>query len=184
VYGALSMKPFCSAKQSIAAAEGFRKILACGIVPAAITKVTVRVPPSYAQMIAQKPQAGARSSTLVSVARQLALVACEPARLYDIDRSEPVADPSTLALEAKVEVVPDKGLQQFYPKHWPAEVEVVAGGKTLHERVIEANGDPEKAFGDQALDDKAHRVLDRLIGSAAASELIATGRFGFDDDAA
>src|SRR5580692_11660637 len=47
VYTQLSLKPFCSAKQAIAAVDAFRTLLGRGIRPDAISKVQVRVPPSY-----------------------------------------------------------------------------------------------------------------------------------------
>jgi len=177
------MKPFCSAKQSIAAVEALRKILQSGIAAQSIAAVRVRVPPAYAAMIAQKAHAGVRTSTLVSAARQLALLACEPARLYDVDRSEALTEPAILRFEAKVEIVADAALTQYYPAHWPAEVEVTAAdGATMRELVIEAPGDPGRPLGDDGLDDKAHRVLDPLIGRAAADRLIGAGRRAFEDE--
>ena len=62
VYVALSMKPFCSAKQSIAAVEALRPILRCGTAPASIASIKVRVPPAYAGMIATKAQDGGRTT--------------------------------------------------------------------------------------------------------------------------
>ena len=46
IYPALSLKPFCSAKQSIAAVEALRIIFASGVAPEAIAAVRVRVPPA------------------------------------------------------------------------------------------------------------------------------------------
>ena len=43
-------------------------------------------------------QARVRTTTLVSVARQLALLAHDPAALYDVDRSAAVTDPAIRAL--------------------------------------------------------------------------------------
>ena len=184
VYAGLSMKPFCSAKQSVAAVEALRIILRAGVAPDAIAAMKVRVPPAYAGMIATKAQDGVRTSTLVSVARQLALLANAPAQLYDIDRSTPVTDATILAFEAKVEIVAEPELAQYYPRHWPAEVEVVtADGKSRRERVIEAPGDPGRPLDDAALEVKAHGVLDRLIGRDATAALIATGRKGLADEA-
>ena len=59
VYAALSLKPFCSAKQGIAAIEAFRTILDRGVRAETISKVRVRVPPAYAGMIATRAEAGA-----------------------------------------------------------------------------------------------------------------------------
>jgi 2-methylcitrate dehydratase PrpD len=173
VYPALSMKPFCSAKQSIAAVEAFKTILGSGIAPAAIAAVRVRVPPAYAAMVSLKAQDQVRTTTLVSAARQLALLAFDPARLHDVDRGQPVTDPAVPGLEAKVEIVADAALTEYYPVNWPAEVEVVStDGSTRRERVIAAPGDPSRPLDQPALEDKAHRLLDRLVGRDGAGMLI------------
>ena len=185
VYPALSLKPFCSAKQSIAAVEALRAILASGIAPGSIASITVKVPPAYAGMIATKAQDGARTTTLVSAARQLALLACDPARLYDVDRGEAVSHPAIRELEAKIAIVAEPELAQYYPAAWPAEVEVRGmDGRTLRERVIAAPGDPARRLEDEALDTKAHNLLDRLIGRPRVDELIGLARRGLTDEAA
>jgi 2-methylcitrate dehydratase PrpD len=170
VYSTLSMKPFCSAKQGIAAVEAFRGLLQEGVRIDAIEKVRVRVPKAYAAMIAARAMPGARQSTMVSVAHQIALAALAPQRLYDVDRSTPQADVAVAELSAKIEVVPDAALEQFYPRHWPAEAEIEAGGQTFRRRVVAAAGDPEHSLDRAAIDDKAHRVLDPLLGIAAVDE--------------
>jgi 2-methylcitrate dehydratase PrpD len=184
VYPALSLKPFCSAKQSIAAVEALRAILASGISPGSIAAVRVRVPPAYAAMVSLKAQDAVRTTTLVSAARQLALLACDPARLYDIDRGEAITDAAILGFEAKVEIAADAALMQYYPQHWPAEVEVVVGtdGSTRRERVIAAPGDPSRPLDDKAFDDKAYGVLDRLIGRDDADRLIGIAGRAFTDE--
>ncbi len=173
IYSALSQKPFCSAKQGIAAVEAFRAIMATGVRPDAITKVRVGVPPAYAGMIATRAEPGARQSTLVSVAYQIALAALAPGRLYDVDRSVPLADAALAAFAAKVEVVPNPALDSFYPRHWPAEVDVEADGKMLRHRVVEAAGDPECPLGRAEIDDKAQRVLEPLLGAAGVGAWLA-----------
>ncbi len=173
VYTALSMKPFCSAKQAIAAVEAFRAILASPVDAATITKIRVRVPRAYAGMIATPAELGARQSMLVSVAHQIALAALAPERLFDVDRSAPAAGSGggdITALAAKVEVVADGELDAFYPQHWPAQVEVEAGAKVFRRRVVEASGDPEHPLGRADIEDKARRVLDPLLGAAATAK--------------
>jgi 2-methylcitrate dehydratase PrpD len=187
VYPALSLKPFCSAKQSIAAVEALRTILASGIGPGSIAAVRVRVPPAYSAMVGLKAQDQVRTTTLVSAARQLALLTFDPSRLYDVDRSAPIADlaitKAILGFEAKVEVVADAALAQYYPHDWPAEVEVVGtDGSTRRELVIAAPGDPGRPLDQAAVDEKAHRLLDRLIGRDGAANLIGIARRGFEDE--
>jgi 2-methylcitrate dehydratase PrpD len=183
VYPALSLKPFCSAKQSIAAIEALRAMLASGIAPGSIAAVRVRVPPAYAVMVALKAQDQVRTTTLVSAARQLALLTFDPSRLYDVDRSAAVTDPATLSFEAKVEIVADVALAQYYPHDWPAEVEVVGtDGSTRRELVVAAPGDPSRPLDQEALDEKAHRLLDRLIGRDSAAKLIGMAQRGLADE--
>jgi len=184
VYAALSIKPICSAKQVIAAVEAFRYLVHEGnLRPETIAKVRVHVPPAYAGMIATRAEPGVRQSTLVSVAYQIALAAIAPKKLYDVDRSAPTADAGVAELSTKVEVVPDPTLQQFYPQHWPAEVEVETAGKTLRRRVVTAAGDPEYPVSGADVDDKAHRVLDTLIGGARVDEWLTTCHGALDGNA-
>jgi 2-methylcitrate dehydratase PrpD len=181
VYAALSLKPFCSAKQAIAAIEAFRAILDRGVRHDAIAKVHVRVPPSYAGMIATRAEAGARISTIVSVAHQLALAALMPDALYDIDRSAPKMDAAVTQFAAKVDVAADASLQPLYPRHWPAEVEVEIGGDVVRYRVVEARGDPERPLDAAGIGDKAHRVLAPLVGCGHAGEWLTMCSAALDD---
>jgi 2-methylcitrate dehydratase PrpD len=184
VYTQLSLKPFCSAKQAIAAVDAFQTLLGRGIRPDDISKIQVRVPPSYAGMISTRAEAGARISTIVSVAHQLALAALVPAALYDIDRSAPKIDAAVALFAAKVEVAADPDLLPFYPQHWPAEVDVTVGGEVLRQRVVEAAGDPEHPLDANGVTDKGHRVLDPLVGQARATEWLKLSTAVLDDQAA
>jgi 2-methylcitrate dehydratase PrpD len=181
VYAALSLKPFCSAKQGIAAIEAFRAILDRGIRRDAIDKVRVRVPPAYCGMIATRAEPGARQSTMVSVAHQIALAGLAAERLYDVDRSAATIDPGVAAFAAKVEVIADASLDVFYPQHWPAEVEVEAGGEVLRQRIVEAIGDPEHPLDQTGVAAKAHRVLDPLVGGDRAGAWLKLVGAALDD---
>ncbi len=167
VYASLSLKPFCSAKQAIAAIEAFRTIVAdMNLGCEAITKTRVRVPPAYSGMIATPAVPGGRQSSLVSVAHQIALAASKPQQLYDVDRSGTFADDAVAQFAGKVEVVADAALATFYPQHWAAEVEIEADGKVYQRRVVAAAGDPERPLRRADIDEKGHRVLGPLLGAA------------------
>ena len=143
VYSELSIKPFCSAKQGVAAVQAFSSIVQAEQIRAdAISRVRVYVPPAYVGMLSTKVEPGSRQSTFVSVAHQIALCTLAPMQLFDVDRSAPAIDAAVAQLSSKVEVVPDKELEAFYPLHWPADVEVQSGSKTFRNRVIAAAGDP------------------------------------------
>jgi 2-methylcitrate dehydratase PrpD len=184
VYTELSLKPFCSAKQAIAAVNAFQSLLGRGISPDAISKVQVRVPPSYAGMISTRAEAGIRISTIVSVAHQLGLAALAPETLYDIDRSKPTIDSAVAQFASKVEVAADPNLLPFYPRHWPAEVEVTVGGEVVRQRVVEAVGDPEHPIDADGVTNKGHRVLDPLVGGARAAEWLKVSGAALDDKTA
>lgn len=182
VYTTLSMKPFCSAKQAIAAVEAFRAIMPSR--PDMITKVRVQVPRAYAGMISARAEPGARQSTLVSVAHQVALAALAPDELYDIDRSAPSAiSAEAAALAGKVEVVADPGLDEFYPQHWPAEVAIESGGNVVGRRVVQASGDPECPLGLADVEQKAHHVLARLLDATAVAKWLSLCRGALDSSA-
>lgn len=184
IYPALSIKPFCSAKQGIAAVEAFRAIVQDEKLDhAKITKIRVHVPPAYAGMISARAEAGARQSTMVSVAHQIALAALKPDHLYEVDRSAPTLDADVTHFSAKVEIVPEPKLAPLYPLHWPAEVEIDAGGKKVRRRVVAAAGDPDNPLSSSQIDDKAHRVLDPLIGAARVDEWLTICHAGLKGDA-
>ncbi len=152
-----------------------------GVAPDTIAKVTVRVPPPYARMIATRPEAGARSSTIVSAAYQLGLAAFKRERLYDIERASAMQETAVLGLAGKVEVVPDETLLADFPAHFPAEIEVSAKGTIHRKRVTAAYGDPSRPLDDAALKDKANRIFTQAGGTRAGSALIALGLAGLKD---
>jgi 2-methylcitrate dehydratase PrpD len=184
VYTELSLKPFCSAKQAIAATNAFQALLGRGVRPDAITKVQVRVPSSYAGMISTRAEAGARISTIVSVAHQLGLAALAPEALYDIDRSTPTIDGAVAQFASRVEVTADPDLLPFYPQHWPAEVEVTVGNEVLRQRVVEAVGDPERPLDADGVTEKGLRVLGPLVGRTRAAEWLKMSGAALDDKTA
>jgi 2-methylcitrate dehydratase PrpD len=177
VYPQMTIKPFCSAKQAIAAIEALTTIIDGGVSPDAISKVVVRVPPPYSRMIAMKPEAGARASTIVSAAFQMGLAAYHRDRLYDIERADAMAEKAALAFAGKVEIVADDSLLEFFPATFPAEVEVSAGGKTRRQRVTAAVGDPGHALDDAAITNKAKRIL-----GEAPTQTVQIGLDGFGSE--
>jgi 2-methylcitrate dehydratase PrpD len=181
VYREMSLKPFCSAKQAIAAVEALIALIDGGLSADTITHVRVRVPPPYARMIATKAEAGSRSSTIVSVAFQLGLAAERRQRLYDIERSEITQDAAVQKFAQLVEVVPDETLLEGFPACWPAELEVHAGEQIFRRRVTTATGDPSRALDDAQLRQKAQRVLAQLGEPGAAGPLMDIGLKGLDD---
>jgi 2-methylcitrate dehydratase PrpD len=169
--GALSLKPYCAAKQTIAAIDALRDLLAQGISPHDIVSLHVAVPPAYAEMIGHSNAAGSRIARITSVAYQLALAAYRPDELDNVARPNLAGESEIAAFIARVGVIPDKSLEQHYPEHWPACVEaLLKNGRTETKLVLDSRGDPPSS-GDLDVRAKFHRLADRVIGKPAASEL-------------
>jgi len=180
----LSLKPFCSAKQSVGAVAGLRAILARGIDPNSVRAVKVFVPEAYRMMISHPATAGNRSSSILSVAYQLGLAAYDPDGLYDVAREHVAINPRVIDFAKKVTIAADPALAAHYPARWPARIEVETSSGTASEEVLDAPGDPGAPLDAAAVRDKFHRVSDRLLGAQAAEEWIACAEAALDDDGA
>jgi 2-methylcitrate dehydratase PrpD len=183
IYAQLTLKPFCSAKQAISSIEALMALIDEGLAPETISKVSVRVPPPYAGMIAMKPGLDSRSSTIVSAAFQMGLAAHHRTRLYDIERAEALLEHDALAFADKVGIAADESLLDMFPAYYPAEIDVTAGGKLIRRRVTAAYGDPARPLDDAALNLKAERVwaTPLMHGRSRAKTVVALGLAGLQD---
>jgi 2-methylcitrate dehydratase PrpD len=164
-FAQLSMKPYSSAKQAIAAVEALRAVVTEGVAIASIRSVVVRVPKAYVGMIGGAVDVANRSTTFSSVRYQMALALFHSESLYDIDRAQLPLDAAMKAFMDKVTVEADEGLARVYPQCWPATVAVDIGDKTIENTVMDAPGDPGARLDERAVLDKAQRVLDPVIGA-------------------
>lgn len=186
VYEELSLKPFCSAKQAIAAVDAVRGLLAAGLDPSTVESVEVRVPPPYAAMISRAATRGDRASTLVSVAYQIALAAYRPDAMFDIRRTDMPFDAEIVALADRVAVRADDSpdLMAHFPARFPATVVIAAAGRTEERRTVGAAGDPERPLDDDALETKAGRILAAAGREDAAGPLLEAAGSALTDAAA
>jgi len=175
-YGQLSMKPYPSAKQAIPAIEALRALVAEGLRPEEIRKVRVKVPRAYQRMIDSQADPTNRSTTFSSLRYQMALALFAPRSLYDIARERMPMTPEMIAFMAKVTVAADSALDSHYPRRWPAEVMVETGKGQVTRRLIAAPGDPESAFGEAALADKAQRMLSPTLAKGEIDAWMRTAR--------
>jgi 2-methylcitrate dehydratase PrpD len=154
-----SIKPWCAARQTMAATQALIEIVESGVSPDEIVSVDVHVPPPYLKMIDHGVRAGDRASHLTSVHYHLALGALGHASLYDVQHSPQQITGEIQAFMQKVSVSADQALLGHYPQAWPARVVVhAAGGK--HERlVVPGWGDPQRPFNDGRVEEKFRRVL-------------------------
>jgi 2-methylcitrate dehydratase PrpD len=131
---AVSVKPFPTAKQSLAAVEATLLLAGDG----ARGRIRVHVPEAYARMIAGPPLPDSRLSRVSSARWNVALALLAPDELHDVARGRAVDDPQLAPVAAGVEVLADPELSRLFPARWPARVEL--DGRT--ETIIDASGDP------------------------------------------
>ena len=174
----MTIKPFCSAKQAIAAIEALTTIVDDGVAPDTISKVVVRVPPPYARMIAMKPEAGARASTIVSAAFQMGLAAYRRERLYDIERADAMEETAALAFAGKVEIVADESLLEFFPANFPAEVEVTPAAR----RCASASPPPPAIPAARSTTPRSPTRRSASSATASAARPIEIGLDGLDSE--
>jgi 2-methylcitrate dehydratase PrpD len=179
----LSMKPWCAAKQTIAAIDGFRQIVH-GRDPEAIAAVRVAVPPPYRDMVGHR-NCGGRVGRITSLSYQLALAALRPEALVEVARRDHSADPGIAAVMALVAVEADPDLLDHFPASWPARVEVAfRGGGRETILVTQAEGDPERPLDAAAVAAKFVALAAPVVGQADAEQWLADARAALDQPTA
>ncbi|HXP82199.1 MAG TPA: hypothetical protein VN976_20045 [Verrucomicrobiae bacterium] len=112
-----------------------------------------------------------RIARITSAAYQLALAECRTDELDNVARPNLSGESKIAAFMARVEVVPDKELEQHYPERWPARAEAqLKNGRTKTSLVLDARGDPPRSC-DLDVRAKFHRLADPVIGKPAANKL-------------
>jgi 2-methylcitrate dehydratase PrpD len=180
----VSFKPWCAARQTMAATQALKEIIASGVAPAAMDEIRVSVLPPHLKMIDHGVVAGDRASHLTSVQYCMAVAAAAPELAFDLRQAPPDLPPAVRGFMAKIKVEADEGLLADYPRSWPARVRVAAGS-ARHERVVtHVPGDPGRAFDRARVRQKFLRFTEPVLGAqkaglilARCSDVLATGRF-------
>lgn len=184
VFPELSLKPCSTARQSLAAAEGMRRLVAQGLDAKAIERVIVRVPSAHVAMISQAMNAQSRVSAFVSAACQVATAALSPDDLHDPERRHVLHNRAIVDLAARVSVEAGPALEQDFPRIWGAQVEVMTAQGSRSIIVRDAPGSPDNRLDESALIDKARRVLAWSQQAQRVDALAEHARGMFASDAA
>src|SRR3984893_15803195 len=123
----VSFKPWCAARQTMAATQALKDVIAAGVAPAAIDAIVVSVPPPHLKMIDHGVVAGDRASHLTSVQYPMAAAALAREMAFDVQQTPPDLPPPVRALMAKIKVEADERLLAGYPESWPGGGRVAAG---------------------------------------------------------
>jgi 2-methylcitrate dehydratase PrpD len=174
-----SFKPWCGARQTMAATQALREAMIDGVAPGSIASITVHVPPPTLKMIDHAVRPGDRASHLTSVQYHLALAACDPAALMDVGHSPAVLTPDIQDFMRKVRVVADAALLAHYPKAWPARIALHTPQGMREHTVVHVPGDPQRPFDERDICDKFRHITARL-DAASAARLLERCRAAFE----
>jgi 2-methylcitrate dehydratase PrpD len=163
-----SFKPWCAARQTMAATQALREVMADGIAAEWIASITVHVPPPTIKMIDHGVTPGDRASHLTSVQYHLALAACDPEALHDVGHSPEALAPEVRDFVSRISVEADAALLAHYPKAWPARIAVRTSDGVREKTIVQVPGDPQRPFDERAVCDKFRRATARLDEGRAA----------------
>lgn len=167
-FAQVSFKPWCAARQTMAATQALRELLGGGIAAADITEITVSVLPPHLKMIDHGVKAGDRASHLTSLPYQMAVAGLQPEAQLDVGQSPAALSDALRAFMARVKVSADDALLAEYPLAWPARV-VVKTASGPHERLVRhVPGDPARPFAEADVMAK----LRRLVGEQRAQRML------------
>jgi 2-methylcitrate dehydratase PrpD len=178
----VAYKPWCAARQTMAATQGLKEIVAAGVNPDDIVEIEAGVLPPHHGMIDHGVKAGDRASHLTSLPYQMALAVLDPDASFDVGQSPAVVPEPVAALMAKVTVTQNERLLARYPKVWPAHVRVAMRSGAVHEREVEhVPGDIRQPFGAAQVRDKFSRFVTPVLGAEGAAGMAKLASGALDD---
>ena len=172
VLSEVSFKPWCAAKQTMAATQALKEIIESGVLPSEMTDLVVSVPPPYLRMIAHGVVSRDRASHLTSVSYQMALAALAPEAALDIEQAPDGIPERIQDFMTKVSVKADEELLRHYPKSWPAKLVVSVPSGKREKLVLHVPGDPERPFDEVQVAEKFRRLATPVSGERVANALL------------
>jgi 2-methylcitrate dehydratase PrpD len=178
----VSFKPWCAARQTFAATQALKDIVAGGVKPDKIAEIEAGVLPPHHGMIDHGVKPGDRASFLTSLPYQMAIAVLEPEMTFDVGQSPAAVPEPVAALMAKVTVTQNERLLARYPKVWPAHVRVATRSGETHEQEVEyVPGDVRVPFDMTQLEEKFRRFVTPVLGGAGAARLLALAAAALDE---
>jgi 2-methylcitrate dehydratase PrpD len=168
----VSFKPWCAARQTMAATQGLRQILAAGVPADGITRIKAFVPPPHHRMVDHGVAAGNRSSLLTSLPYCLAVAALDPEAAFTLAPPSGEVPPNIRAFMARIEVAPATELMANFPRQWPARVEVTTPAGRRECVVAHVPGDPQRPFDGAAVQEKFRRFAGPAVGAEVATRVL------------
>jgi len=167
----VSFKPWCAARQTMAATQALHEILDGGLAAADIAEVTAYVLPPHLKMIDHGVRPGDRASFLTSLPYQLAIMALRPEGMLDLGEPDPSHLPALQSFMTRVRIVADESLLAEYPSSWRARVVVTTPLGPRECQVHDVPGDPARPFTEADICRKFQRCVGRHLDEGAAEGL-------------
>jgi 2-methylcitrate dehydratase PrpD len=178
----VAYKPWCAARQTMAATQGLKEIVAAGVKPDDIVEIEAGVLPPHHGMIDHGVKAGDRASHLTSLPYQMALAVLDPAASFDVGQSPAAVPGPVAALMARITVTQNERLLARYPKVWPAHVRVATRSGAVHEREVEhVPGDIRQPFDAAQVRNKFSRFVTPVLGAEGAARMAKLASGALDD---
>jgi 2-methylcitrate dehydratase PrpD len=177
----ISFKPWCAARQTMAATQALREIIEEGVQSDEIVAVRAAVPPPHLKMIDHGVTAGDRASYLTSLPYQMAVAALEPESAFALGARPDGPSAAMQAFMARIEVTGDDALLASYPSQWPARVAVTARSGTRERAVTHVPGDPGRPFAAADVTEKFQRLVVPVLSRDGADAVLGRILKGVDD---
>lgn len=169
-FAEVSFKPWCAARQTMAATQALRESLDAGIAED-ILEITAAVLRPHFKMIDHGVKAGDRASFMTSLPYQMAIALLEPDAQFALSAPSAMPSPALQSLMSRITVVADDDLLPHYPAEWPARVSV-ATSRGLQERLVRhVPGDPARPMSQASVKEKFGRLVAPVLGEKATSSL-------------
>ncbi|AMN43020.1 MmgE/PrpD family protein [Rhodoplanes sp. Z2-YC6860] len=180
-----SFKPWCAARQTMAATQALKELMAEGVTVDSIVRIGVAVLPPHLKMIDHGVSMGDRFSFLTSVQYQLAVAAISPDAAYGLSAPNGPTPPDLLFFMERIKVrAEDSLLTAGYPQAWPAHVTVTTRAKRHDRGVIHVPGDPARRWDEDALKAKFLAVMKPALKEEPAEPVFELALRGINDPAA
>jgi 2-methylcitrate dehydratase PrpD len=177
----VSFKPWCAARQTMAATQALKEIIESGASPAEMAELVVSVPPPQLRMIAHGVVPRDRASHLTSVSYQMAAAALTPEAMLDIEQAPDGIPVGIRTFMAKISVKADEELLRHYPKSWPARLVVSLPSGRAERLVLHVPGDPERPFDALQVAEKFRRVTAPVVGERVAEAVLSRSLAALDE---
>jgi 2-methylcitrate dehydratase PrpD len=169
-----SFKPWCAARQTMAATQALRELMVGGVSSDSIISVEAAVLPPHLKMIDHGVTPGDRFSYLTSLPYQIAVAAVAPDDAYRLNGPSERAAPAISAFMSRVALCADEAmLQAGYPDAWPAHVVVTTSSGRRDLTVTHVPGDPGRPVAETDVQEKFRKVTAPALSSEQADAMFA-----------